>query len=77
MNAETATGRGSLKRLNDAVLKPGDIVLTTTTAAVNKAIQIVTHSDISNEPIASGRTTNGIAHASLLPMMMRATSLAG
>ncbi len=37
-----------LKRLNDAVLRPGDIVLTTTTAAVSKAIRIATGSDISH-----------------------------
>lgn len=36
------------KRLNDAVLRPGDIVLTTTTAAVSKAIRVVTGSDISH-----------------------------
>jgi hypothetical protein len=37
-----------LKRLDDAVLKPGDIVLTTTTAAVSKAIRVATGSDISH-----------------------------
>jgi hypothetical protein len=37
-----------LKRLNDAMLRPGDIVLTTTTAAVSKAIRIATGSDVSH-----------------------------
>lgn len=37
-----------LKRLNDAVLKPGDIVLTTATATISKAIRIATRSDISH-----------------------------
>jgi hypothetical protein len=37
-----------LKRLNDAVLRPGDIVLTTTTAAVSKAIRVATGSDVSH-----------------------------
>lgn len=39
---------GSLKRLNDAVLHPGDIVLTTTTAPISKAIRVATRSDISH-----------------------------
>lgn len=39
---------GGLKRLNDAVLLPGDIVLTTTTAAISRAIRIATRSDISH-----------------------------
>jgi hypothetical protein len=37
-----------MKRLNDASLKLGDIVLTTTTAAVSKAIRAATRSDISH-----------------------------
>lgn len=48
MNTATNTEQGGLKRLNDAVLDPGDIVLTTTTAAVSKAIRIATRSDISH-----------------------------
>lgn len=40
--------RPGLKRLNEAVMKPGDIVLTTTTAAVSKAIRVATGSDISH-----------------------------
>lgn len=36
------------KRLNERVLHPGDIVLTTTTAAISKAIRVATRSDISH-----------------------------
>lgn len=43
-----ATATFGLKRLDDAVLMPGDIVLTTTTAAVSKAIRAATGSDISH-----------------------------
>jgi cell wall-associated NlpC family hydrolase len=39
---------GSAKRLDDALLYPGDIVLTTTTAAISKAIRMATRSDISH-----------------------------
>ncbi len=39
---------GGAKRLNDAVLNLGDIVLTTTTAAVSKAIRVATRCDISH-----------------------------
>lgn len=39
---------GCAKRLDDAVLYPGDIVLTTTTAAISKAIRMATRSDISH-----------------------------
>lgn len=48
MNTTANTEQSCLKRLNDAVLRPGDIVLTTTTAAVSKAIRMVTRSDISH-----------------------------
>lgn len=41
-------GSPGLRRLNEHVLKPGDIVLTTTTAVVSKAIRIATASDISH-----------------------------
>lgn len=47
MNSGKQQG-GGLKRLNDAALVPGDIVLTTTTAAVSRAIRIATRSDISH-----------------------------
>ncbi len=40
-----------LKRLNDGTLKPGDIVLTTSTAAVSKAVRFATRSDISHAMI--------------------------
>jgi hypothetical protein len=36
------------RRLNDALLRPGDIILTTTTAAVSMAIRVATGSDISH-----------------------------
>ena len=39
---------GTAKRLDDAVLYPGDIVLTTTTAAISKMIRVATRSDISH-----------------------------
>ena len=45
--APATEASAGLKRLNDAVLRPGDIVLTTTTAAVSKAIRVATGSDIS------------------------------
>lgn len=38
----------TLKKLNEASLKVGDIILTTTTAAVSKAIRVATRSDISH-----------------------------
>lgn len=37
-----------MKRINDTLLKPGDIILTTSTEAVSKAIRIATRSDISH-----------------------------
>lgn len=37
-----------MKRLDETVLKVGDVVLTTATAAVSKAIQTATRSDISH-----------------------------
>jgi hypothetical protein len=37
-----------LKRLNESVFRPGDIVLTTTTVAVSKVIRVATRSDISH-----------------------------
>ncbi|MBB4188755.1 hypothetical protein GGE07_005434 [Sinorhizobium terangae] len=37
-----------MKRINDTVLKSGDIILTTSTEAVSKAIRIATRSDISH-----------------------------
>jgi hypothetical protein len=46
MSATGTTER--LKRLDAVLLKPGDIVLTTTTAAVSKAIRAATGSDISH-----------------------------
>ncbi len=39
---------GGLKQLNDEVLVPGDIVLTTATAAVSKGVRLITRSDISH-----------------------------
>lgn len=39
---------GSAKRLDDEVLYPGDIVLTTTTAMISKMIRMATQSDISH-----------------------------
>ncbi len=48
MNAAIVAVQGCLKRLNDTVLNPGDIVLTTTKSAVSKAIRIATYSDISH-----------------------------
>ncbi|MEO2219452.1 YiiX/YebB-like N1pC/P60 family cysteine hydrolase [Chromobacterium vaccinii] len=48
MNTTAEAKQGGLKRLNDAVLVPGDIVLTTTTAAISKIIRVATHSDISH-----------------------------
>lgn len=47
MNAENEWG-GSAKQLDDAVLHSGDIVLTTTTAAISKVIRMATRSDISH-----------------------------
>lgn len=41
-------GEITLKRLNEGSLKMGDIILTTTTAAVSKAIRAATRSDISH-----------------------------
>jgi Permuted papain-like amidase enzyme, YaeF/YiiX, C92 family len=40
-----------MKKLNEASLKVGDIILTTTTAAVSKAIRMATRSDISHAMI--------------------------
>ncbi len=45
LNPSAKTG---LKRLNEAALIPGDIVLTTTTAAISKTIRVATQSDISH-----------------------------
>jgi hypothetical protein len=39
---------GGCKRLNEAALLPGDIILTTTTAATSKTIRAATRSDISH-----------------------------
>src|SRR5690606_28294868 len=38
----------TMKRLNATVLVPGDIILTTTTAAASRAIRVATRSDISH-----------------------------
>ncbi|SFJ97319.1 YiiX/YebB-like N1pC/P60 family cysteine hydrolase [Methylophaga sulfidovorans] len=48
MSTRNSNEQTYLKRLNDDVLKPGDILLTTTTATVSKAIRIATRSDISH-----------------------------
>lgn len=48
MNSSADTNHRGLKRLNEALLIPGDIVLTTTTAVVSKTIRIATRSDISH-----------------------------
>ncbi len=40
-----------LKRLNESVLMPGDIILTTTTAALSKSIRLATQSDISHSMV--------------------------
>ncbi|MFC5862171.1 YiiX/YebB-like N1pC/P60 family cysteine hydrolase [Acidicapsa dinghuensis] len=48
MIPSTKTELSGLRRLNDAVLAPGDIILTTTTAAVSKTIRVATRSDISH-----------------------------
>jgi len=48
MNPSTETDQSGLKRLNEVVLVPGDIVLTTTTTAISKTIRMATHSDISH-----------------------------
>lgn len=45
MNPSANSG---LKRLNEVVLIPGGIILTTTTAAISKTIRIATRSDISH-----------------------------
>ena len=37
-----------MKRINDAVLRPGDIILTTSAAKVSKGIRFATGSDISH-----------------------------
>ncbi|PDT38150.1 hypothetical protein CO671_01770 [Rhizobium sp. M10] len=37
-----------MKRINDTILQPGDIILTTSAEAVSKAIRIATRSDISH-----------------------------
>lgn len=42
------SAKNGLKRLNEVVLIPGDIILTTTTAAISKTIRIATQSDISH-----------------------------
>jgi uncharacterized protein YycO len=41
----------SMKKLREASLKVGDIILTTTTAALSKAVRAATHSDISHAMI--------------------------
>jgi hypothetical protein len=49
MSKTTVTEPGSgMRRLNDTVLQPGDIILTTTTAAVSKIIRVAAGSDISH-----------------------------
>jgi len=48
MNAITGAKQAGLKRLNDTVLQPGDVILTTTTAVISKTIKIATRSDISH-----------------------------
>lgn len=40
--------KAEMKRLNEALLRPGDIILSTTTAAVSAAIRATTRSDISH-----------------------------
>lgn len=47
MNGASERSR-RVKRLNEDVLHPGDIVLTTTTAAISKVIRTATRSDISH-----------------------------
>ena len=42
------SAKSGLKRLNEVVLIPGDIILATTTAAISKTIKIATQSDISH-----------------------------
>ena len=44
INAE----QDGLKRLNESVLKLGDIVLTTTTEPISRVIRLATNSDISH-----------------------------
>lgn len=48
MTPSVKTELSGLRRLNDAVLTPGDIILTTTTAAISKTIRVATRSDISH-----------------------------
>lgn len=48
MITSTNTEQNGLRRLNDAVLLPGDIILTTSTAAISKTIRVATRSDISH-----------------------------
>jgi hypothetical protein len=45
MDSSASTG---LKRLNESVLMPGDIILTTTTGMLSKGIRLATQSDISH-----------------------------
>jgi hypothetical protein len=40
-----------MKRINSEVLKPGDIILTNSTAKVSKAIRRITRSNISHAMI--------------------------
>ncbi|TAL18302.1 hypothetical protein EPN96_02025 [bacterium] len=51
MSSTTITETSNLKRLNDAVLLPGDILLTTSTEKFSKGIRRVTKSDISHAMI--------------------------
>ena len=46
----------ALKRLDEVVIQPGDIILTTTTAAVSRAIRIATRSDISHAMVGLADT---------------------
>ena len=56
MNQERGTGK---KRLNDAALKVGDIILTATKGAVSKTIRTVTRSDVSHAMVY-------VAHCSVI-----------
>lgn len=48
MSIDVGNDGTGFKRLNERVIRPGDIILTTTTAAVSKAIRLTTRSDISH-----------------------------
>lgn len=51
MDRSATTG---LKRLNESVLMPGDIILTTTTGLLSKGIRLATQSDISHAMVYVG-----------------------